>query len=106
MENKNNRLKMHSLRVVGGKPIRGTVVASGSRNAATKLIIASLLSDKRCTFFNVPDVGDVATTLAMCKEVGMEYVWDRQAKVLDRQEGWAQIDRPSGWSNETYLSFS
>lgn len=76
---------MQSLRIIGGRPLQGTVSASGARNAMTKLIIASLLSDKRCTFFNVPDVGDVAMTLAMCQEVGMEYVWDRQAKVLEVQ---------------------
>ncbi len=76
---------MEGLRIVGGKPLEGTVKAAGARNAMTKLIIASLLTDKRCTFFNVPDVGDVALTLAMCQEVGMEYLWDRQAKVLEVQ---------------------
>lgn len=76
---------MESLRIVGGKRLEGTVSTAGARNAMTKLIIASLLSDKRCTFFNVPDVGDVALTLAMCQEVGMEYIWDRQAKVLEVQ---------------------
>ena len=76
---------MQSLRVIGGKPLYGTIVAAGARNAVTKLIIASLISDKRCTFFNVPDVSDVATTLAMCQEVGMEYLWDKQAGVLDVQ---------------------
>ena len=76
---------MQSLRVIGGKPLYGTVVAAGARNAMTKLIIASLISDKRCTFFNVPDVSDVATTLAMCREVGMEYLWDKQASVLEVQ---------------------
>jgi UDP-N-acetylglucosamine 1-carboxyvinyltransferase len=73
------------LRICGGKPLHGTVVASGAKNSMSKLIIASLLSDKRCTFFNVPDVGDVGLTLAMCREVGMEYVWDRQARVLEVQ---------------------
>ena len=76
---------MQSLRVIGGKPLYGTVVAAGARNAMTKLIIASLISDKRCTFFNVPDVSDVAKTLAMCREVGMEYLWDKQASVLEVQ---------------------
>lgn len=73
------------LRICGGRPLSGTVCASGAKNAMSKLIVASLLSDRRCTFFNVPDVGDVALTLAMCREVGMEYVWDRQAKVLEVQ---------------------
>lgn len=76
---------MDLLKISGGRKLEGSVITSGARNAMTKLIIASLLSDKRCTFFNVPDVGDVALTLAMCQEVGMEYVWDRQAKVLEVQ---------------------
>lgn len=74
---------MDLLQVKGGKPLCGSVELSGSKNAATKLIVASLLSDKRCTFFNVPDVWDVTQTLMMCQEVGMEYVFDRQAKILE-----------------------
>jgi uncharacterized protein YgiM (DUF1202 family) len=32
--------------------------------------------------------------------------YGQRVKVLDRQQGWAQLERPSGWSNENYLSFS
>lgn len=74
---------MDVLRVRGGKPLIGSVQLSGSKNAATKLIVASLLSDKRCTFFNVPDVWEVTQTLMMCQEVGMDFVFDRQAKILE-----------------------
>jgi len=76
---------MQTLRIVGGKPIQGTVAVAGARNAITKLIIASLISDKKCVFLNVPDVEDVAMTLQMCHEVGMEYLWDKEAKVLEVQ---------------------
>lgn len=76
---------METLRIVGDRPLQGTIQAAGAKNAITKLIIASLLSDKRCTFFNVPDIGDVALTLTMCQEIGMKYVWDRQAKILEVQ---------------------
>jgi len=76
---------MHALRIVGGKPVEGTVTVAGARNAITKLIVASLISDKRCIFLNVPDVDDVAMTLQMCHEVGMEYLWDKEAKVLEVQ---------------------
>jgi len=76
---------MQALQIVGGKPIQGTVTVAGARNAITKLIVASLISDKRCVFLNVPDVEDVATTLQMCHEVGMEYLWDKEAKVLEVQ---------------------
>ena len=74
---------MESLQVRGGNSLNGKVEVSGSKNAATKLIVASLLSDKRCTFFNVPDVWEVMQTLMMCQQVGMEYVFDRQSKILE-----------------------
>jgi len=76
---------MKSLKVTGGKSLNGTVQVAGARNAITKLIVASLICDKKCMFFNVPDVEDVSITLDMCHEVGMEYMWDKQARVLEVQ---------------------
>jgi UDP-N-acetylglucosamine 1-carboxyvinyltransferase len=76
---------MQALCVRGGVPLRGSVVASGAKNAITKLIIASLLSSKQSIFFNVPDLVDVSLTLEMCKEVGMDYEWDKEARILKVQ---------------------
>ena len=72
---------MEVLRVTGGKPLKGQVRASGAKNAMTKLLVASLISDKKCTFHNVPNIGDVEITLAMCKEIGMEATWDKESPV-------------------------
>ncbi len=71
------------LAINGGKPLKGTIIASGAKNAITKLLVASLLSDKKCIFYNVPDIGDVSITLDLCKEVGMQYVWDKKKKILE-----------------------
>src|SRR5260221_13947779 len=76
---------MEVLRVTGGTPLKGQVRASGAKNAMTKLLVASLISDKRCTFYNVPNIGDVEITLAMCKEIGMEAIWDKEARTLEVQ---------------------
>jgi len=73
------------IKVKGGKPLEGIVSVAGARNAITKLLVASLITDRRCIFFNVPDVEDVAITLEMCHEVGMEYLWDKQARALEVQ---------------------
>ena len=73
---------MEVLRVTGGTPLKGSVRASGAKNAMTKLLVASLISDKKCTFHNVPNIGDVEITLAMCKEIGMEANWDKESRVL------------------------
>ncbi len=54
---------MEILKIKGGTPLVGEVKASGAKNAITKLLVASLLSDKRCTFYNVPNIGDVDVTV-------------------------------------------
>ena len=76
---------MQALRITGGKALQGTVKAQGAKNAITKLIVASLISDKRCIFYNVPNIGDVEITLAMCKEIGMHVNWDKENHTLEVQ---------------------
>jgi UDP-N-acetylglucosamine 1-carboxyvinyltransferase len=73
---------MQELVVRGGKALQGLVRASGSKNAITKLIVASMLSSKETILSNVPDLLDVSLTLQMCSEVGMRYEWDKEGKVL------------------------
>lgn len=68
---------MDKLKIVGGIPLQGKVKAAGAKNAMTKLLVASLLSDKKCTFHNVPNIGDVEVTVSLCNEIGMEVQWDR-----------------------------
>ncbi len=74
---------MKKLKIKGGTPLRGHVKAAGAKNAITKLLVASLLSDKRCRFYNVPDIGDVEVTTALCKELGTEVMWDKEAGVME-----------------------
>lgn len=73
---------MDVIRIRGGLPLEGRVKASGAKNATTKLLVASLLSDRLCTFTNVPNIGDVEATVALCREVGAEIEWDRESGVL------------------------
>lgn len=74
---------MEVLKIKGGNPLKGHVKVAGAKNAMTKLLVASLLSDKKCRFYNVPNIGDVEVTLALCKEIGMEVEWDREAGVME-----------------------
>ncbi|MCB1213084.1 MAG: UDP-N-acetylglucosamine 1-carboxyvinyltransferase [Chlamydiia bacterium] len=71
------------LRVSGGVPLKGAVKAAGAKNAITKLLVASILSDKRCIFTNVPDIREVDITVELCKEIGMEVVWDRKGQTME-----------------------
>lgn len=74
---------MELLKIKGGKPLNGKIVATGAKNAMTKLLVASLLSDKKCTFYNVPNIGDVEITVNLCKEIGSEVKWDKKAKIIE-----------------------
>lgn len=74
---------MNVLKVRGGNPLKGHVKAAGAKNAATKLLVASLLSDKRSIFYNVPDIGDVEITVELCREIGAEIIWDKEAGRLE-----------------------
>lgn len=76
---------MEELKIVGGAPLQGAIKASGAKNAMTKLLVASLLSDKKCTFYNVPNIGDVQITVNMCREIGSNIEWDQKNQVLHIQ---------------------
>lgn len=80
---KKSRIEL--LKIRGGNPLEGKVVASGAKNATTKLLVASLLSDKKCIFSNVPNIGDVEITVNLCREIGSEVQWDKENKVLEIQ---------------------
>ena len=71
-----------ALKIQGGRPLEGKIKIAGAKNAATKLLVASLLSDKKCTFHNVPDVGDVEITVQLCRMLGSLIDWDRAARTL------------------------
>jgi UDP-N-acetylglucosamine 1-carboxyvinyltransferase len=74
---------MDILKIKGGKPLEGKVKAAGAKNAVTKLLVASLVSDKRCVFYNVPDIVEVEVTVDLCREIGSEVQWDRTLGVLE-----------------------
>lgn len=74
---------MDILQVKGGGRLEGTLRASGAKNAMTKLLVASLLSDKKCVFSNVPNIGDVEITVRLCEEIGSEVQWDRENGTLE-----------------------
>ncbi|HEY4255259.1 MAG TPA: UDP-N-acetylglucosamine 1-carboxyvinyltransferase [Chlamydiales bacterium] len=71
------------LKIRGGKPLQGQIRASGAKNAMTKLLVASLLSDRKCTFYNVPNIGDVEITANLCREIGSEIKWDKKNRILE-----------------------
>jgi UDP-N-acetylglucosamine 1-carboxyvinyltransferase len=62
-------------KIKGGKQLKGEIVLAGAKNAATKLIIASLLGNSKSILENVPRIGDVEVTLDICESLGVKYQW-------------------------------
>lgn len=74
---------MEILRIKGGRPLQGQLKAAGAKNAVTKILVASLISDKRCILHNVPNIAEVEVTVDLCKEIGSDVFWDRQLGIIE-----------------------
>ncbi|MBI3552594.1 MAG: UDP-N-acetylglucosamine 1-carboxyvinyltransferase [Elusimicrobia bacterium] len=62
---------MDQLIIDGGRPLRGSVRMSGSKNAALPILIATLLTDEPCTVDNVPVLlRDLRTTFRLLESLG------------------------------------
>lgn len=61
---------MKSIRITGGVPLRGDVRVSGAKNAATKELVATLLTSAPVTLLNVPQIGDVDVTVEILEGLG------------------------------------
>ncbi len=62
---------MTLLRITGGEPLQGSVMVSGSKNAALPAMAAALLSDHQIDLNNVPAIEDIETMGAMLRHVGV-----------------------------------
>ncbi len=61
---------MDYLTIEGGAKLSGSVIISGSKNAALPVIAATLLSDKDITLENLPNVVDIKTLLKLVEMLG------------------------------------
>lgn len=65
----------HAYRITGGVPLNGSIQASGAKNAATKQLVAGLLTDQPCVLHGVPRILEVDLVLGMLAELGTEVTW-------------------------------
>ena len=61
---------MYEYCIEGGFPIKGTIKASGNKNAALPCIAASLLSSEPVILHNIPEIEDAGVMLDVLKELG------------------------------------
>jgi len=67
---------MEKFLINGGAVLRGSVRASGSKNAVLPILAATLLADSPMIVRNVPDLRDVKTTVQLLSEMGAKLEHD------------------------------
>jgi len=73
---------MDKLIITGGKPLKGEVRISGSKNAALPILAATLLTDETCVLSNVPKLLDTNTMIKLLKSLGKYVEWDRDKLII------------------------
>lgn len=87
--------------VEGGQRLDGTITIQSAKNALSKQMVASILTDEPCTLDNIPRITEVDGVLAMLGELGLGYNWIDQDTL--------QLHTPSIVSNtvpEEYSGFN
>jgi len=73
---------MSVFRIAGGTALRGTVEASGSKNAVLPIMAASILADGPVRLSRVPGVTDVDTLALVLRKLGMNVAWSSEGELL------------------------
>ncbi len=83
---------MSRLVIEGGHKLRGSITASGNKNAALKLLPACLLTDQPVTLHNIPDIVDVQTAIEIIRDLGASVTnlgngsWQVEAANIEKSE--------------------
>ena len=73
---------MASLVVEGGKPLSGTIVPSGNKNAVLPILCATLLTDDTVTIYNVPNITDIKKIVSFLEALGSQIDWNRSTRIV------------------------
>ena len=91
--------------IEGGVPLKGSVKLSGAKNAVTKMVVASLLSDAPTRLRNAPrHVGDLAITQAVVTALGTKIHWTDDSTVVLETPTIAQPEVPQDLGRQNRLA--
>ena len=74
---------MEKLIVRGGKPLKGKVTVSGSKNASLPILAAALLTDELCVLEGVPALRDIASMIRILRNLGVKVTQEGHRITLD-----------------------
>jgi UDP-N-acetylglucosamine 1-carboxyvinyltransferase len=82
------------IRVVGGRPLEGTVRISGAKNASLPDLCAALLTDDAVVLSNVPEVRDIRTMGRVLASLGAEVEFRVGGVVEARARSLSSVEAP------------
>ncbi|MGM7634757.1 UDP-N-acetylglucosamine 1-carboxyvinyltransferase [Bacillus sp. Hm123] len=63
---------MEKLKIVGGRPLKGTIKVDGAKNSAVALVPATILAESPVTIEGLPDISDIHMLKGLLEEIGGE----------------------------------
>ena len=77
---------MKEITIHGGKVLSGSIVPSGSKNAALPIIFASIITNGVSVIENVPDIGDVRVAIKIIENLGAKVSRKADTLYIDTTE--------------------
>ena len=96
---------MQSFVIEGGRPLSGTVRASGNKNGALPILAASLLASEEVRLSNVPRIRDVETMVELLADLGADAEWTGPNEVRVDPTGVTKTDLDAELAREIRASF-
>ncbi len=82
-------MDQNSFEVIGGNPLKGSIVPQGAKNEALQVLCAVLLTEEKVTISNLPNIRDVNFLIQLLKDLGVKvkknskYSYTFQAKDIN-----------------------
>ena len=96
---------MQSFVIEGGRPLSGTVRASGNKNGALPILAACTLASEEVHLTNVPRIRDVETMVELLADLGADVDWVGPNEVRIDPEGMGKTDLDAELAREIRASF-
>jgi UDP-N-acetylglucosamine 1-carboxyvinyltransferase len=96
---------MQSFVIEGGRPLQGTVRASGNKNGALPILAACVLASDEVRLANVPRIRDVETMVDLLVDVGADVEWTGPNDVRVDPRGVSKTDLDAELAREIRASF-
>ncbi len=73
---------MYKIVIEGGRPLKGKIRISGSKNAALPILAATLLTEGKTEIRNCPELADIKTMIRLLEDLGLKIqAWNGKVKV-------------------------